>query len=531
MEYFIPILAVAILSIIWIVYARRVRRLERRSHALEIRVIERTRKMRREHDELLKANRAFDDARREAEHSKMLAVEANQAKSRFLANMSHEIRTPLNAILGYTQILQREASLTPDQQTAFTAIRDSGEHLLTLINNVLDISRVEAGRMELEPVDFDIQTVIRQISEMFRLRCEQKGLAWRVETVSEPIIPVHGDENKIRQVLVNLCGNAVKFTDGGSITLRVQQHDDNRYVIEVDDSGRGIEEDRLKTIFEPFNQGIQGDKAEGTGLGLSITQRHVKLMHGTIDVTSKPNFGTCFRVELTLPHAQEPLLDIEEDTIYRLNTDIPLSALIVDDNALNRDVLRRILSDMGMEVRVANGASEAFYFLRNWIPSIVFMDVRMPGVDGVTATQRMWDAHGRDKYRIVMVSASVFQEDKERILALGVDDFIEKPFKIDRLVSCLKKTLNVEFETIDIEKTGGNTTELDVANIQVSLSETMRDRLLEAANLYKVTELDVCLGEMEILGVEERSLARHLRRLNRRFDMPGITKIVENLHA
>ena len=406
--------------------------------------------MRREHDELLKVNRAFDDARREAEHSKMLAVEANQAKSRFLANMSHEIRTPLNAILGYTQILQRETSLTADQQSAFQAIRDSGEHLLTLINNVLDISRVEAGRMELEPVDFDIQTVIRQISDMFRLRCEQKGLTWRVETIEDPIIPVHGDENKIRQVLVNLCGNAVKFTDGGAITLRLQRHAEDRYVIEVEDSGRGIEENRLKIIFEPFNQSHHGDQAEGTGLGLSITKRHVELMHGAIEVTSKPDFGTCFRVELTLPPAQEPLLDIDQDTIYRLNTETPLSALIVDDNALNRDVLRRILSDTGMEVRVADGASEAFYVLRDWMPSIIFMDVRMPGVDGVTATQRMWDTYGRDQYRLVMVSASVFQEDKDRILDLGVDDFIEKPFKIDRLVSCLKKTLNVEFDTIEL---------------------------------------------------------------------------------
>ena len=209
--------------------------------------------------------------------------------------------------------------------------------------------------------------------------------------------------------------------------------------------------------------------------------------------------------------------------------DTPLSALIVDDNALNRDVLRRILSDMGMEVRVANSASVAFYVLRDWMPSIIFMDVRMSGVDGVTATQRMWDMYGRDQYRLVMVSASVFQQDKDRILDLGVDDFIEKPFKIDRLVSCLKKTLNVEFDTIELQKPEGDSADIDVGNIHVSLPETMRGRLLEAADLYKVTELDVCLGEMEILGDEERSLARHLRRLNRRFDMPGITKIVQSL--
>ena len=157
------------------------------------------------------------------------------------------------------------------------------------------------------------------------------------------------------------------------------------------------------------------------------------------------------------------------------------------------------------------------------------MDVRMSGVDGVTATHRMWDMYGRDQYRLVMVSASVFQQDKDRILDLGVDDFIEKPFKIDRLASCLKKTLNVEFDTIELQKPEGDSADIDVGNIHVSLPETMRGRLLEAADLYKVTELDVCLGEMEILGDEERSLARHLRRLNRRFDMPGITKIVQSL--
>ena len=178
--------------------------------------------------------------------------------------------------------------------------------------------------MELEPVDFDIQTVIRQTADMFRLRCEQKGLAWRVETIEDPIISVHGDENKIRQILVNLCGNAVKFTDSGCITLRLQRHAEDRYVIEVEDSGRGIEEDRLKIIFEPFNQSHHGDQAEGTGLGLSITKRHVELMHGAIGVTSKPDVGTCFRVELTLPPAQEPLLNIDQDTIYRLNAGHPL---------------------------------------------------------------------------------------------------------------------------------------------------------------------------------------------------------------
>ena len=159
---------------------------------------------------------------------------------------------------------------------------------------MLDISWVEAARLELEPVDFDIQTVIRQTADMFRLRCEQKGLAWRVETIEDPIISVHGDENKIRQILVNLCGNAVKFTDGGSITLRVQRHAEDRYVIEVEDSGGGVEEDLLNIIFEPFNQSHHGAQAEGTSLGFSITKRHVELMPGAIEVTSKPDVGTSF---------------------------------------------------------------------------------------------------------------------------------------------------------------------------------------------------------------------------------------------
>ena len=229
---------------------------------------------------------------------------ANQAKSAFLANMSHEIRTPLNAILGYAQILETDPQLSTHQHQAVQTIGTSGNHLLAVINDVLDLSKIEAGQEELHRSDFDLVGLAQALSAMFSLRCEQKDIAWKTAIPPSPIY-VHGDEGKLRQVLINLLGNAVKFTDSGSVTLEIQLSDSNRYTFSVTDTGPGIPPERQADIFDPFQQDAAGHQKGGTGLGLAIAYRHIQLMGGELALSSTPGAGTRFFFTIPIPPAED----------------------------------------------------------------------------------------------------------------------------------------------------------------------------------------------------------------------------------
>jgi signal transduction histidine kinase len=301
-------------------------------------------------------------AREEERRAREIADAANQAKSAFLANMSHEIRTPMNAILGYAQILlDREVLSDEQQERAVKVIHSSGIHLLGLINDVLDLSKIEAGRMEVEPVDFDLGQLVDGLANMFELRCQQKGLGWRVERKGENW-QVHGDGNKLRQVLVNLLGNAVKFTDSREVVLRVEMREGNRCYFEVLDTGPGIDLQQQKTVFEPFQQGASGAHKGGTGLGLSIVRRHVELMGGQMQLESKVGKGTRFFFLITLQSAQGAA-DVSSRTprqqVVGLAAGYAPQVLIVDDVATNREILAQMLERIGVQVRQADSGAAA----------------------------------------------------------------------------------------------------------------------------------------------------------------------------
>ncbi|MBI2502167.1 MAG: response regulator [Candidatus Latescibacteria bacterium] len=451
-----------------------------------------------------------------------LAEAANQAKSAFLANMSHEIRTPMNAILGYSQILREREALSPEQQDrAVEAIYTSGDHLLKLINDVLDLSKIEAGRMELQPVDFDLERLIGGLGSMFELRCQQKGLAWRVKQEGEGW-QVHGDESKLRQVLINLLGNAVKFTQRGEVVLEVREGQ-GQYHFAVRDTGPGIAAEHQEAIFAPFEQGSVQADVGGTGLGLAIARRNVELMGGQLQVASAPGQGARFFFSLVLTPAQGPVGQAEgrRGQVVRLAAGYSPEVLIVDDVATNREILAQILVRLGARVRQASSGEEAVEAVRQGLPDLVFMDIRMEGMDGVEALRQLRAEHGA--LPIAAISASVMQHQRQDYLKAGFDAFLEKPFRLEALYACLEQVLGVQWERTSSAAAVPAAADFDGLRLPAAL----RARLRQAAEMHNVTALEGGLEQLAGLGAREGQLADRLGALVESLDLNGVLKILE----
>ncbi len=387
-------------------------------------------------------------------HAKNRAEEASQAKSIFLANMSHELRTPMNAVLGFSKIMQSDPDITDAQRQNLNIINRSGSHLLNLINDILDMAKIEAGRVVIEPEPFDLGEAIRDIVDMMRERAENKHLQLlHVEQSDFPRF-VEADPYKFRQILINLIGNAIKYTDTGTVTLwlNVKKHDeaDKMWLIcEVEDTGVGISPEDQEKIFEPFVQVGKNSAQKGTGLGLPITKKYLSLMGGTLSVRSKTNQGSFFRIELPVrkitateimaikPHQNQVLGLAPNQTLPRL--------LIVDDNLENRLLLKKILHPLGFQLREACNGLEAVEIFQQWHPHLIWMDIRMPVMDGTEATRRIKAMPLGKNTVIVALTASVFAEQRENLFRAGVDAFISKPYRVDDIFACLHEYLKVEF--------------------------------------------------------------------------------------
>jgi signal transduction histidine kinase/ActR/RegA family two-component response regulator len=388
--------------------------------------------------------------------AKEAAEAANKAKSVFLANMSHELRTPLNAILGFSQLMRQDPTVPEDHRRTVEMIHRSGDTLLELINGVLDLAQVEAGRTALSPSSFDPETLLGDLVDLMRQRALTRGLTLDFEPAPGLSRLVRADAAKVRQTVLNLLGNAIKFTDHGGVVVRAGfPAGDERLVIEVQDTGVGIPPQERERIFESFVQLGTHPEQKGTGLGLAISRQFVRLMGGTLSVVDTAGPGSLFRIEVPVEAAGDPEAAAGSDRqrlprLWRLAPgQAPARVLVVEDQTENRILLGRLLGQAGFEVCYAGDGAEGIEAFRTFRPAFIWMDRRMPGIDGLEAIRRIRALEGGGAVKIVVLSASTFQEERDQVLRAGADDFLAKPLVVDQIFEAMGRHLGLRFETVD----------------------------------------------------------------------------------
>ena len=471
---------------------------------------------------------------------------ANKAKSTFIANMSHELRSPLNAILGFSQIMTRSQTLPVEHQESVGIISRSGEHLLTLINNVLDLSKIEAGKTTLNLKNFDLYRLLDDIHDMFQLKATEQSIQLVLEYTPEVPRYVRTDEVKLRQVLINLINNSLKFTQEGGVSVRVavgeirkqeiktqencihvsafgrskvniRQDTSNTenlldfdrknqtIIFEVEDTGAGIAAEELDTLFEAFTQTETGKQAqEGTGLGLPISRKFVRLMGGEMKVSSQVEVGTTFKFEIqvTEADADEVTTSQPKRRIIALEPNQPrYRILIVDDKPLNRQLLVKLLNPLGFELQEASNGQEAINIWSKWEPHLIWMDMRMPVMDGYTATQKIKSTTKGQATAILALTASIFEEERAVILSTGCDDFLRKPFREAEIFDAMQKHLGVRYIYEDLQST---TTE------NVNNADVLTKTAIEALPADLVTQLQEAIfaSDLDLIDTVTEQIKR-----------------------
>jgi signal transduction histidine kinase/CheY-like chemotaxis protein len=468
--------------------------------------------------------RRIDASDRDLRRARDAAEAANRAKSIFLANMSHELRTPLNAILGFAELMARDQSIPETQRQNLDTISRSGHHLLSLINDILEISKIEAGRLTVQPEPCDLRELVETVVESMELRARQSGLELALHMAPDVPRFVTSDAGKLRQILINLLSNALKFTQQGGVDVDVgvgRERDGSGasvLVFGVRDTGVGIATAELGSIFHPFYQTAHGARAsEGTGLGLTIARQYAGLMGGELTVTSEVGKGSTFTLSLPLVLAEQAISVKPLRRVLGISDGQPRwRILVVEDKVDNQRLLEQLMQRVGFDVRVAGNGELALAAFVSWHPDFIWMDMRMPVMDGYEATRRIRALPGGRIVKIAALTASAFREDREDIIAAGCDEVLAKPLDEDKLFDAMARLLGVRFEYANpVAPLRATAPSLDLAG----LSEEMRSELGKAAGLLDIEATEAVIERIRSV---DAALAEQLKTVARTFHFDRI---------
>ena len=489
----------------------------------------------REHESLLE--NLVQQRTRELVRARDEARAANQAKSAFLANMSHELRTPLNAILGYSALVRADDRLSEQHRQDLDVVGSSGQHLLQLIDDVLDMAKIEAGGSAVENSCFDLHALVHDVVNMMRERAYAKNLELLVDVSSAAPQFVRSDCGKLRQVLTNLIGNAVNYTGQGGVAVRLHANPgdhgkDLALIFEVEDTGIGIALEDRDRIFDPFVQVGKARTGKGTGLGLGISRHFVQLLGGSLSVASEPGRGSRFQVEVPAERAEASEVKVEPasaDPVIGLEPGQPdYRILIVEDQQENWMLLERLLQGVGLQVRRAVDGAQAIESFAAWRPHFIFMDLRLPGIGGLEAAGRIREMEGGREVKIVAVTASVFASQRAEVLAAGMDDFLRKPYQPREIFDCLTRLLGVRFVYSPALPAPVQEPAVPLRPGLAMLPEELRKELGDAIVSLKPERIAMAI---QCVSEQDAVVGRALARLTDRFAYTAILDALESCES